>query len=140
MFQLDYQFAVPDILFEEELKTHHDCCIDYGLCVLELGEIAVGYAIKFIEKYLKPSRNDLFALALAKHEECPLITGDRALRDVAENEEIEVHGTIWLIEQLALQKIIAMDAVKLAYSKMEKAQRRLPWDLVRKSIDRGVAP
>ncbi len=36
MFQLPFQFLIPDILFEEELDEQHAYLIDYGLVLQEL--------------------------------------------------------------------------------------------------------
>jgi len=55
------------------------------------------HAIELIPLYLNASRNDIFALCLAKQKNCPLVTGDMALRKAAEKEGIVVQGTISLI-------------------------------------------
>jgi predicted nucleic acid-binding protein len=39
------------------------------------------YAMQLTGTYTQASRNDCFALALAKQEQCPLLTGDMALTD-----------------------------------------------------------
>ena len=36
MFDLDYQFAVPDVLFAEELAGHHGYLLDLGLQTRQL--------------------------------------------------------------------------------------------------------
>jgi hypothetical protein len=46
VFQLNYQFAVPDLLFEEELKPYGgDRLLELGLRVEELDGSGVGQAI-----------------------------------------------------------------------------------------------
>lgn len=52
------------------------------------------------QKYSKTSVNDLLALILAKHENCQLLTEDKALRDIALQFNVEVHGTIWLVQKM----------------------------------------
>ena len=49
---------------------------------------------------------DHSALALAMQEKCPLLTGDKDLRTAAKSEGVEVHGTVWIIEELLNQKLI----------------------------------
>jgi predicted nucleic acid-binding protein len=102
MFRLDATFAVPDVLFEEELRTGHPELPRLGLKMLELREDTVRYAERLIEKYrsLGASINDLLALALAWQEKCSLLTGDHRLRTVGQTEGVDVHGTLWLIEQM----------------------------------------
>lgn len=63
------------------------------------GEL-VGEAHILRQKYLRTSVNDLLALTLAKHENCQLLTGDKALRDVAKKFSVIVYRTIWLIQQI----------------------------------------
>lgn len=136
MFSLPVQFAVPDTLFEEELKTHHPELPGLGLAPLELRGESVEHAGALAEKHQRTgvSRNDLLALALAVQEQCPLLTGDNRLRMTADAEGIEVHGTLWLMEQLLLSRLIAPARAKRAYQAMRDAGRRLPWGEVEAQI------
>ena len=129
MFRFDATFAVPDVLFEEELRTDHPELLRLGLKLLEMREDTVGYAARLVEKYrsLGASTNDLLALALAQQEKCPLLTGDGRLRTAGQTEGIEVHGTLWLIEQLVKARTITIRQAEAGYAKMREAGRRLPW-------------
>ena len=80
MFRLEYQFAVPDILFYEELDGQHAHLLDMGLQPKELDEAMVARVSEFATKNPRPGRNDLFALVLAASEQCPLLTGDKNLK------------------------------------------------------------
>jgi hypothetical protein len=137
MFKLDYSFAVPDILFEEELKAQHPELPALGLKSLELREEAVKHVEELSVKYEKSgaSRNDFVALALARQEACPLLTGDSRLRQVCDAEEVDVHGTVWLVGKMMEQKIIGLAAIRRAYRAMRDAGRRLPWDEVEKQLE-----
>lgn len=130
MFRFDVTFAVPDILFEEELRTDHPELLRLGLELLELREDTVVYAGELVERYrsLGASINDLLALALARQEKCPLLTGDGRLRTAGQREGIDVHGTLWLIEQMVKARTITVRQAEAGYSKMREAGRRLPWD------------
>lgn len=132
MFRFDATFAVPDVLYEEELRIDHPELIRLGLKRLELSEDTVVYAGRLVEKYrgLGASINDLLALALARQEECPLLTGDGRLRTAGQTEGIDVHGTLWLIEQMVKARTIAVKQAEAGYAKMREAGRRLPWDEV----------
>jgi len=83
--------------------------------------------------YRQPSRNDLFALSLAKQEDCDLLTGDKHLRVAAEREGVSVHGTIWLVETLVSEGKISVTVARSAYERMSASGRRLPW---KKALDR----
>lgn len=136
MFQLDATFAVPNVLFEEELRAHHPELLRLGLRSLELQEQTVNYADQLVRKYiaLGASINDLLALALACQEKCPLLTGDARLRDVGRQESVEVHGTVWLVGQMVDARVIVARQATASYRKMQEAGRRLPWNEVEEQM------
>lgn len=130
MFQFDAVFAVPNILYEEELREEHPHLLGLGLRTLELSEETVAWAETLITRHAKTgaSINDLLALALARQEQTTLLTGDGKLRIVAAAEKIPFHGTVWLMEQLMVSKILTVQQAAEAYERMKAARRRLPWD------------
>jgi rRNA-processing protein FCF1 len=133
MFSLECQFIIPDILFVEELAELHAHFLDYGLEQRALSAKSMLAAMEMMQFYRHPSRNDLFALALAKQETCSLITGDKHLKMAAKEEGVNVHGTIWLVEEMVKSEKITISIAKAAYEKMEQSGRRLPW---KKAIER----
>lgn len=134
MFRLDYEFAVPDVLYETELKENHANLPKLGLKRLELQPEAVAYTVDLGAKYKKPGRIDLMALALAKQERCRLLTGDQALREAGKAEGMEVVGTIWLVGEMLRANIITRKDAHGAYHKMKTSDRRLPWSEVEKQL------
>ncbi len=64
MFNLPWQFAVPDILFVKELVERHDHLLRFGLISKTMGGNLVAEAYGFHQKYIKPSVNDMLALLL----------------------------------------------------------------------------
>jgi predicted nucleic acid-binding protein len=130
MFALPYTFATPDILFYEELEEDHPNLLDTSLKILPLTSDTIEYTKSIVLKYPKASKNDLFALALAKQERCPLLTGDGALRKAGKQEEIQILGTIWIIDELIKHDIITKDEAMEAYDTMKDNKRRLPWELI----------
>lgn len=134
MFRLDYEFAVPDVLYETELKENHSNLPKLGLRRLELQPESVAYAVELAARYRRPGRIDLMTLALAKQEQCRLLTGDQALRDAGGAEGIEVVGTIWLVGEMLRAKIVSKKDARVAYNKMKESARRLPWVKVEKQL------
>ena len=128
MFSLGYQFVVPDVLYYEELEEQHAHLLDMGLQTRTLSPKSVDRVQTLSQTYVKPGRNDLFALALAEVEECPLLTGDAALRQAAETEQVEVKGTVWLISEMVREQRITIPVARAALQKMRINGRRLPWD------------
>ncbi|WP_312452941.1 MULTISPECIES: PIN domain-containing protein [Stutzerimonas] len=135
LFQLPYQFKVPDILFFEELEDQHAHLLERGLVLGELNSSAMLYSLELTARVRGPSRNDCFALALAKQESCPLLSGDQALRKAAEQEAVVVRGTIWLVEQLIHHRIITVPRARAAYAQMRANARRLPWDIALHNLE-----
>ena len=136
MFRLPETFAVPNVLYAEELETHHAHLPGLGLVVLDVHEEFVREAYRLGGIHKRPSHNDLLALALAKQEQCPLLTGDAKLREVAEKEKIEVRGTLWIVERLFSVNILDYQGVSSAYEKMRRDNRRLPWDEVKRQLNK----
>lgn len=128
LFSLGYQFAVPDVLYYEELEEQHAQLLDMGLQTRTLSPKSVERVQTLSQTYVKPGRNDLFALALAEAEQCPLLTGDAALRQAAETEHVEVKGTVWLISEMVREHRITITVARAALHKMRVNGRRLPWD------------
>lgn len=130
MFSLSLQFAVPDILFDEELKERHGDLLKLGLIIRSMSGDLIGEAYALHQKYSRPSVNDMLALTLAKHEGCQLLTGDKALRVAAGDVGVEVHGTIWLVREMLKAGKITTDIAQKAFKQMREAGSRLPWGQV----------
>lgn len=135
LFQLPYEFRVPDILFSEELEAQHAHLSTLGLQLGELTSQSMLDAAALIRRYGGLSRNDCFSLALARQEQCSLLTGDQDLRKAAEMEQVKTNGTIWVVNQLVTNQIIDKPQAKAAYDRMKANGRRLPWTLALKQLD-----
>ena len=136
IFQLPYEIAVPDILFELELRDRHSHLLQAGLKLKSLNSESVKKTEFLTGQYPRPSMMDNSALALALQEGCPLLTGDKDLRAAAKKEGVEVHGTIWIIEKLLNQKIIQQPQAKSSFDSMKVNGSRLPWGDVDKLLIR----
>lgn len=134
MFKLDYEFVVPDVLYEVELRDNHSNLPKLGLKRRELQAAAVEYTVALAARYPKPGRIDLMALALARQEQCRLLTGDQTLREASAAEGIEEVGTIWLVGEMLHAKVITKKDASAAYSKMKESGRRLPWAEVERQL------
>ncbi len=136
MFNLPWQFAVPDILFAEELAERHGHLSRLGLISKTMSGDLVAEAYALHQKYIKPSVNDMLALTLAKHEGCQLLTGDKALREAAKEFNVEVYGTIWLVEQMLQGEKITVDVARISFQHMKESGSRLPWNEVEKILNK----
>jgi predicted nucleic acid-binding protein len=137
MFSLpDFEFYIPDVLFEQELRKNHSHLEKMGLKLRSLTGAAVSEVFRLSQIHHKPSRMDLFALVLAREENWILLTGDRNLRKVAEEYKIHCHGTIWLVEQMIENQIIKPDIARNAYQNMRIKGSRLPWEEAEERLKR----
>lgn len=145
MFRLSETFAVPDVLFYEELSSRHPELPELGLVLKTLlgeGVVEAERLGALCTGRDAPGRNDLFALMLAKQEQCPLLTGDRRLRRVAAEHQAdtEVRGTLWLVGRMKDERLITATGAARSYAKMRDAGSRLPWDEVERQLSAwGVA-
>ena len=105
-FRLPYEFAVPDLLYEQEIKNYNGAeLLELGLRVEELDERAVAAALEFRRRKSALSLPDSFALALAQAESWMLLTGDGTLRALAHEETVDCHGTLWIFDQMYAEAV-----------------------------------
>ena len=127
VFRLPFTFCTPDLLFYDELGDDYSHLIEHGLRLLELTPRSIQFTLELEHTYKQPSRYDCLALSLAVQEQCPLLTGDRALRKAAEQTNVTVHGMIWLVEKMIEHELLTRATARQAYQKMQLAGSRLPW-------------
>lgn len=110
IFELPFEFAVPDALFEEELidlgSTTNLQLKSLGLRVEELDEEGVDQAVIYQKSNPRLSLNDCFAVSLAKNNSWPLITGDKRMKNFAQAEQVETYGCLWILDALTQHGVI----------------------------------
>lgn len=112
VFRLPFVFAVPDLLYERELRDHGGAAlIDMGLRVEALEGSVVALALKYRRVRRSLSLPDSFALALSKANSWTLLSGDGSLRVLALEEDVECHGVLWLLDRLHEHQILHQDAL-----------------------------
>jgi predicted nucleic acid-binding protein len=128
VFQLAHEFAVPDLLFERELAGalgQRLMALGLRVEVLSGEEVAVAARLARAERAL--SAPDAFAFAVAHSRTWTLLTGDGALRRVAEAEGLETHGVLWLMDELERELGLGRHILHDALSAMVAHPRcRLP--------------
>ncbi len=102
---LPYEILIPNTLFEDELLKftveQKQALLDGGLQVVDIPGTGVLRAQEVIRAKPRLSIHDGFAFALAEsHDGCILVTGDGDLRTLAATHGIEVHGLLWIVEQI----------------------------------------
>lgn len=117
LLRLPYEFLIPNTLFEEELLKFTDsqknALLNAGLKVIDIPGEKVLRAQQVIRRAPKLSVHDGFAFALAEsHPGCILLSGDGELRKMAAASRIEVHGVLWILDQIHRNKLVTGAAVR----------------------------
>ena len=127
MFHLELQFAVPDLLFHEELidlgaYTRQDL-LGFGLRVEALDAEGVEVAVAYQSERPALSLVDSFALALASHQGWNLLTEDRTMRSVADSKCIAHMDALWVIDSMLDASILSTPQVVAALEAMRNDPR-----------------
>lgn len=112
-FRLPFEFAVPDLLYRRELAEYGGPdLVKLGLRVEELTpqELAVVQGLR--GTHPKLSLPDAYAYSLASARQWTLLSGDGELRALAQAQQVNCFGVLWLCDQLFDGKV--MDAATLA--------------------------
>ena len=127
-FRLGCGFTVPDLLYERELKPFGgDDLRKRGLRVEALDGAGVALALGYRRAHAGLSLPDTFALALAKSNAWVLLTGDAELRRLAEDELVDCHGILWLLDRMFEERVASRDALHAGLQAMSSHPRsRLP--------------
>ena len=106
LFKLEAAFAVPDLLYEQELREPSgETLIDLGLQIAHLDGKGVALAQSCARTVKSISLPDAFAFALAKQGGHTLLVGDNALRTFSESQVVTCHGVRWVLDQLETAKL-----------------------------------
>jgi predicted nucleic acid-binding protein len=136
-FQLDYPTMTSSFVVMELAAGGHEnalACVRAGQIaeVVIDGEEMVGPFEELRCRYEATglSVSDLSVLYLAIREQAILLTGDRLLRSEAGLNEVEVHGTLWILEQLIdhglLPAAVAADRLEQLIRRTGRERRFLP--------------
>jgi predicted nucleic acid-binding protein len=117
MLQLPYDFVVALPVAHNEVLDFTDAdwkrFFGAGLEQVDLDPGQVGRAIAHRSRHAKLTAEDCFSLVLAEDiKDSILLTGDAELRSVAVGKGCEVHGVIWVTDEIYSRSLLAN--VKLA--------------------------
>lgn len=116
---LPFEILIPNTLFEDELlkftAAQKKAMIRAGLKVIDIPGSGVTRAREVINENPRLSIHDGLAFALAeKHDGCILLTGDGLLRALASARKIEVHGVLWVVDEIHANKLTTAAALHAA--------------------------
>ena len=140
ILSLPHTFVMPNILFEDELlcltRSQKRALVRGGFQIHDLPGESVKRAQTYSNEHRQLKLNDCFALALAEDlEGSVLLTGDSTLRRIAEQRGLEVHGVLWVTDELEERDVLPLqrlhDAIRLfneddfVFLPREETSRRL---------------
>lgn len=117
--RLPVDLAIPLTVRESELldftELEWDLLDGAGLITVDLPADGVQRAFEIGRQYSRLSANDAFCLATAERfEDRVLLTGDRLLRTAAEENAVDVHGILWVVDELHRLDICGPDELLAA--------------------------
>lgn len=136
IFRLPFEWQAPDVIVAELERPEGADLVRRGLRIRELDGRQVAAVVALAAAYPRPSRADLFALVLARVQKALLLTGDRHLRQAAEQEGVRVRGTLWLLDELVDRSVITPREAVDALLRLREGRRRLPAEEVDRRLHR----
>ena len=130
-FQLGIETHTTDLIRDELEKGSHDQALanfasgqvrEHPLNFEELSMVA---AIE-VEVGNKARFNDCSVLFLARKLDAMLLSSDKALRKAAEARSIEVHGTLWIMDQLIERGVMSPGVAAAKLTHLLSLERFLP--------------
>jgi predicted nucleic acid-binding protein len=127
MFQLPFTFVTSDFITDRELKNPPFSEFkSEGLIKEELSGSQINAMSQIRTSHKNLSIYDISAFILARDHGITLLTGDNALREYAEASGIQVHGILWILDELVRNKIITQKDAAIALQEMLDHECRLP--------------
>ena len=143
-FRLDCTYIIFYETLREEIVDPPELISklrNLGLLEVDLSDDEYYYASDLIQRYPKLSVYDAIALSVAKYRNILLLTGDNALRKVAQKEGVAFMGSIGLIDRLLNENRISqseyLDCLN-RWKNQSASSRRLPAEEIDKRIKRFI--
>lgn len=138
-FSLDYEicttvFVIQEIRQSDQKKEIEDFIRAKELTLIEFDSDEIDEIEGFKTSKSFKGITDKSVLWKSLQLKCPLLTGDRKLRTEAENQGVEVHGTIWVIESLVEKDLIEITKGIQLLEALKQVNSSLPFDQIDKLI------
>lgn len=111
LLKLPYKITIPDVIFSTELvkfsTAQKQGLINAGMKTLTLSGEGVERVVTISNQNPRLSINDCFAYVHAENtENSILLTSDARLRKLAEDSFLEVHGVLWVLDEMHKYNIV----------------------------------
>jgi predicted nucleic acid-binding protein len=143
-FQLEFEFQVTDIVFSEIQEDNAgdlESFVDNGNLKKQVFSFEDLIQIQLIEvDYPALSIADCSCLYLSQKCDATLLTGDGALRRIATQQEIEVHGILWLLDEMITNELITKTEARVKLLQLMELNPRLPANECQKRLKSWKPP
>lgn len=126
LFDLPFTLCCTDFVLNELEDFDHAHLLTMGLVVETLDEQATAALFPLMQAHNNSSLADLSCYQLAQQTGRPLLTGDGRLRKQAKADGLQVHGALWLLDQMVMYKVIAPKDAASHLQSMLDSGARLP--------------
>ena len=126
LFNLSLELVAPDVVIAELLQPDAEEVLSYGLRQAELSGQQVEEVASLRAQYRRLSASDLSAFVLARSLNGTLLTNEGPLRRLAQQEELPVHGTLWLLDRMVESDVVPPGRAAEALKRMLSCGSRLP--------------
>jgi predicted nucleic acid-binding protein len=126
LFALPVTFVSTDIVVDELNHPDPVGLVARGLVVETLDSAMVEKLFELMAQHGSSSLADVSCYLVAKVQGVPLLTGDDRLRKRAVKDGVEVHGALWLLDQLVEHGTIPAARAATALEGMLAAGAWLP--------------
>jgi predicted nucleic acid-binding protein len=126
LFALPFTFVSTDFVVNELDTPHPTDLRARGLVVQGLTEAEVQSLFVLMAEHGNSSLADVSCYLVAKAQGHALLTGDGRLRKQAVKDGVQVHGALWLLDQLVLHAVIKPTIAAQALHTMLAEGARLP--------------
>lgn len=138
---LNYHFCTPQLIFNVELNDQQVASIQVHIDSgkFEVISISENELLEIQEVSMQDTRlseQDWSAIYYAEKLSALLLSGDKVLKQVAQAKTIEVHGILWIFDELVRLKIISETEACGFMKTLVGQNRRLPLDECQKRMDR----
>ncbi len=126
LFRWEADWMISDLAMAELTDPSPDTLRSLGLRVMELSGQDISKIIAIGSRYPALTVYDRAHLVLAQRERALLLTGDRRLREAAEQSGVTVRGALWLLDELVAAGLLTAAAAAHALRQMLAQGSRLP--------------
>jgi predicted nucleic acid-binding protein len=138
-FSLDYEICTTAFVIAEIRQAHQKEMIDafvrakkltvYDFSAEEIDDVLNFENIKGLNRF-----TDKSVIWKSLQIQCPMLTGDKKMRDIAESLGIEVHGSLWVINELITKEMITNEKALTLIEELKKTNDWLPGNEIEKMV------